>query len=158
MGTTGIDAIVGFLEQEGVSFEVVEHEQTMSAAEEAEATHRRPQDVAKTVVLRDGGRQILAVIPASERLDLHKVRELLGASKDLRLATEEEIAKDFPELDVGAVPPIGPRLPSAELIDHRLSDLDTVLCAGGDHRHSILIDPREVARVTGAKQADIVEG
>jgi Ala-tRNA(Pro) deacylase len=157
MGKTGIEAIAEFLEGEGIAHEVVEHERTTSAAEEAEATHRRPEGVAKTVVLREGERYILAVIPASERLDLHKVRDLLGTSSGLRLASEDEMAEDFRDLEVGAVPPIGPTLPDAEVIDRRLLDEDRVLCAGGDHRHSILIDPRDVSRVTGAKTADIVE-
>ena len=46
---------------------------------------------------------MLAVIPASQRLDLHKVRELLGASGALQLATEAQMAEDFPTLEVGAV-------------------------------------------------------
>jgi Ala-tRNA(Pro) deacylase len=157
MSKTGVEVITEFLEGKGISYEVVEHERTMSAAEEAQATHRRPEGVAKTVVLRDGQRYVLAVIPASERLDLHKVREVIGASKGLRLATEEEMAEDFRELEVGAVPPIGPMLPAAEVIDRRLLDEDRILCAGGDHRHSIVIDPRDVSRVTDAAAADIVE-
>ncbi len=157
MSETGVEVITEFLEGKGIAHEVVEHQRTMSAVEEAEATHRRPEGVAKTVVLREGERYFLAVIPASERLDLRKVRELLGASKGLRLATEAEMAEDFPELEVGAVPPIGPTLPAAEVIDRRLLDEDRILCAGGDHRHSIVIDPRDVSRVTGAAAADIVE-
>jgi Ala-tRNA(Pro) deacylase len=157
MSKTGIDAIAEFLEGKGIPHEVIEHERTISAAEEAAATHRRPEAVAKTVVLRDGKAFMLAVIPASERLDLHKVRELLGASKSLRFATEEEMAEDFPELEVGAVPPIGPMLSAAEVIDRRLLDEDRILCAGGDHRHSIVVDPRDVSRVAGATAADIVQ-
>jgi len=52
--------------------------------------------VAKTVVLHDRGVYLLGVIPASERLDLHKVRELLGASNSLQLASEVQMAEDFP--------------------------------------------------------------
>ena len=157
MNKTGVEAIGGFLDDKGVAHEVIEHGRTERAAEEAKATHRRPEAVAKTVVLRDAAEYVLAVIPASERLDLHKVRDALGASKGLRLATEDEMAEDFPDLEVGAMPPIGPGLPAAEVIDPRLLDLDRILCAGGDHKHSIAVDPREVARVTGARTADIVE-
>lgn len=154
---TGIEAVTGHLDGAGVAYEVVEHEPTMSAAAEAASTHRPASEVAKTVILQDGDSYVLAVVPASERIDLHKVRELLGASKTLRLATEAEIAADFPDLEVGAAPPFGPMTPRAEFIDHRLLQADRVLCAGGDHTHSVVIDPRDVVRITGATAADISE-
>jgi Ala-tRNA(Pro) deacylase len=153
--TTGSAAICEYLEAEGVRYELIEHPPTMTAGVEAIATHRPPQQVAKTIVLQYGERYLLAVVPASERLDLGKLRELLGAPKSLRLATEEEMAVDFPTLEVGAAPPFGPMLPLAEVIDERLSEKDRILCAAGDHRHSVLVDPRDVVRVTGAKIADI---
>jgi hypothetical protein len=68
-------------------------------------------------------------VPASERLDLHKLRDLLGASKSLRLGTEAQIARDFPMLEVCAVPPIGPMLPRAEVVDRRLLE------RGPNHLH-----------------------
>lgn len=52
-------------------------------------------------------------------------------------------------LEVGAAPPIGPMLPRAEVVDRRLLEEDRIICAGGDHRHSILLDPREVVRIAG---------
>lgn len=98
---------------------------------------------------------MLAIVPASERVDLHKLRGLLGASKSLRLATEKEIAAAFPMLEVGAVPPIGPMLPRAEVVDRRLLKEDRIICTGGDHRHSVFLDPRDVVRIADAKVADV---
>jgi Ala-tRNA(Pro) deacylase len=157
MTTTHSAAVVEFLHGLGIAFEVVEHEPTESAASEAAATSRPPEQVAKTVVLHDGAAYALAIVPASERLDLHKVRDVLGASQHLRLATEAQIAADFPILDVGAIPPAGPMLPVAEAIDRRLLEHAQILCAGGDHRHSIVLDPRDLVRHTGATVADICE-
>lgn len=157
MSATGIEAVTGHLDGAGVAYQVVEHEPTMSAAAEAASTHRHASEVAKTVILQDGDSYVLAVVPASERIDLHKIRDLLGASKSLRLATEAEIAADFPDLEVGAAPPFGPMTPRAEFVDHRLLLADRVLCAGGDHTHSVVVDPRDVLRITGATAADISE-
>jgi prolyl-tRNA editing enzyme YbaK/EbsC (Cys-tRNA(Pro) deacylase) len=61
----------------------------------------------------------MAAISAADRLDLHKLRELLGTSRSLRLASEAEIARDFPSLQVGAIPPFGPMMPAAEATGHR---------------------------------------
>jgi Ala-tRNA(Pro) deacylase len=98
---------------------------------------------------------VLAVIPASERLDLHKVQAVLEAEDRPRLATEDEIAEDFPAFEVGSVPPIGPDHAVAELFDGRLLDHDEVLCTGGDHRHSLRLDPRDIVRLADARVVDI---
>ena len=121
MATTCTGAIVEFLDGAGVDYELVEHEPVMSAAAEARVAHAPPDQVAKTVVLHDGSAYVIAAIPASERLDLHK---LLGATRELRLANEDDIARDFPSLEVGAVPPFGPMVPAAEVIDRARIELE----------------------------------
>jgi Ala-tRNA(Pro) deacylase len=157
LATTRSASIVEFLDAEGVGYRLIEHESTMSAAEEARATGEPAHTVAKTIVLEDRGGYLLAVVPGDERLDLHKLRELLGATKSLRLATEAEMADLLPSFEVGAVPPFGPTFPKLEVVDRRLLDEERVLCAAGDHRHSVVLDPREIVRMTGAVTADVCE-
>ena len=157
LATTRSALIVEFLDAEGVDHELIEHESTMSASEEARVTGEPAHKVAKTIVLEDRGGYLLAVVPGDERLDLHKLRELLGATKTLRLATEAEMADLFPSFEVGAVPPFGPEFPRLEVVDRRLIDEERVLCAAGDHRHSVMLDPREIVRMTGAVTADVCE-
>ncbi len=157
MTTSRVDAITHFLDGAGISYEVVEHPTVLSANAEARATKQSPEAVAKTVVLHDGRAYAIAAIPASRRLDLHKLRELLGATRQLRLATETEIAHDFPSLEVGAVPPFGPMVAAATVIDRELLEHERILCPAGDHRHSVLVDPHAVVRVTAAETADICE-
>lgn len=153
--TTHAAAMVEYLDGNHVPYEFLEHEPTMSAAAEAEATGRPRSQVAKTVVLHDERGYVLAIVPASERLDLHKVTEALGSDRPLRLASEEEMAEDFPGFEVGATPPLGPMLPRAELVDPRLLDNDRIVCAGGDHRHSLFLDPRDVVRLADGQVVDI---
>jgi Ala-tRNA(Pro) deacylase len=155
--TTRSGAIIQFLDGAGIEHELIEHEPTMSAAAEARAAHYPPDQVAKTVFLHDGSAHVIAAIPASQRLDLHKLREVLGATRELRLASEDEIARDFPSLEVGAVPPFGPMVPAAEVIDRALLEQQRILCPAGDHRHSVLVDPRDVVRITASKIADICQ-
>jgi prolyl-tRNA editing enzyme YbaK/EbsC (Cys-tRNA(Pro) deacylase) len=152
-----VDAIVEFLEGASVPFELVEHEPVMSASAEARVADQPPEGVAKTIVLHDGTAYVIAAISAADRLDLHKLRELLGASRQLRLASENEIERDFPSLEVGAMPPFGPMVAGAEVIDKALAARQQILCAAGDHRHSVLVDPSDVVRITAAKVAEICE-
>jgi|SRR5215211_1309654 len=154
---TGFQAVTGYLEREGVPFEVVEHDPTESAAEEAKAAGVPAEDVAKTVVLRDDDSYRLVVIPASRRLDLHKVRSLLDGSHGLRFVTESEMATEFDDFEVGALPPFAPLLEAVEMMDERLLDHDRVLCCGGDHRHGVWLDPLDVVRAGQARVADLCE-
>ncbi len=154
---TRVEAIVGFVDGLGIEYELVEHESVTSAAAEARVANLPPDQVAKTVVLLDGSTHVIAVIPASERLDLDKLRDLLGSTRNLRLASETEIARDFPTVDVGAMPPFGPSIPAIEVIDSALVAKERILCPAGDHRHSVLVDPRDVLRITAAKVAEICD-
>jgi prolyl-tRNA editing enzyme YbaK/EbsC (Cys-tRNA(Pro) deacylase) len=153
----GIAAVTTFLESEGVGYEVFEHRPTFSAAAEARASGAEPREAAKTLALHDRGGYRMAVIPATHRLDLHRTRELLGATSHLRLATEEELERDFPMFDVGAMPPLGPMMPMPEIIDVHLLYHDRILCAGGDHRHSLRVDPRDLVRVCEPRVASLCE-
>src|SRR5437867_12358786 len=115
-----------YLREHDVSFEVIEHARTQTATAEAEAAHLPPGQTAKTVLLRTPYGYRLAVVSAADRLDPHKAAEVLHLSrKDIRLATETDMADDFPTYAVGALPPLGPDTP-AELFDRRLLDYSRV--------------------------------
>lgn len=157
MTTTRVEAITGFLDGVGIQYELREHAPVISAAAEARVACIPPEQVAKTVVLHDGNAYVVVAIPASDRLDVHKLRELLGATRQLRLASEAEISRDFPTLEVGAVPPFGPMVPAAEVVDRSLMGHERILCPAGDHRHSVLVDPRDIARITAAQTGDVCE-
>lgn len=151
-----IDTLTGYLDEHGVAYEVVEHGERFTAAAEARAAGVEPDDAAKDVILRRGDDYVLAVIPASAQLDLRKAGDLVGDGSELRLATEDDIAARFPQFELGALPPFGPILEVEEIVDRRLLDHERVLCSGGDHRHSVKVDPSEMIRVAGAKVGDLV--
>jgi Ala-tRNA(Pro) deacylase len=153
----GIDAVVSYLDDAAVAYDVIDHEQTFTAGAEARAAGVEPDHAAKTVVLREGDQYRLAVVPASHRLDVHKLRELLDASRRLRLATEHEMEGDLGDFELGAVPPLGPMVPAPEVVDRRLLDHDRILCTGGDHRHSVLMDPNDLVRLTDARVGDVCQ-
>jgi prolyl-tRNA editing enzyme YbaK/EbsC (Cys-tRNA(Pro) deacylase) len=151
----GITALSAYLTKHGAPHEIIEHAPTETAAAEARAAAVSPDQAAKTIVLHDHGAYLLALIPACERLDLHKLRDVLGATKTLHLATEPEIARHFVPFEVGATPPVGVGVFAGEVIDKRLADRTAIVCSGGDHRHAVRVDPRDVVRLANAAVADI---
>src|SRR5215211_2209264 len=105
MAEQGVAVVARFLAEAGIAHEILEHEPTYSTLGEAEAVHADPRHSAKTLALHDREGWRLAVLPANHRLDLERARRLLGGTRHLRLATEEEMAAAFPAFDVGALPP-----------------------------------------------------
>lgn len=153
-----IDRTTRHLDDLGIEYEVVEHERAFSAASEAVASGVRPDNAAKSVLLHDGDGYRLVVIQASDRLDLGKVRDLLDTARaELRLVTEDEMAADFAQFELGAIPPLGEMLPAPEIVDRRVLEHDQILCNGGDHTHSVLLDPNDIVRASDAQVADVCE-
>jgi Ala-tRNA(Pro) deacylase len=143
------------LEAEGIEYELLPHDHTESAFAEAEALGVDPTDVAKTLVVETPDGYARAVLPASERLDLRKFADCLGAGKKkVHLASEEALARDYPEFDLGAVPPLGGRR-DAVVVDRRIAERESVVLEAGSHDESIRVARDDLVRVTGAKVADI---
>jgi Ala-tRNA(Pro) deacylase len=151
----GLDLITRFLDEQDIGYEVVEHRRTATAAAAARAAGISPDATAKTIALRDGENLLLAVIPASQRLDLDKVRRVLGASDALRFASEEEMRSELDLFDVGAIAPLADLARATEVVDERLLEPETIMFSGGDHTHGVLVDPNDLLQVTQPKVDDV---
>lgn len=142
------------LERSGIDFDLIEHRRTETAGDEARAIGVPSDHVAKTIVLTDGEGFIRAVIPASTRLDLHKVRELLNDGR-ARLASEEELVFAYPMYELGAVPPFGVPAGDRVLLDLRLAKLDSVVLEAGSHSESVRLKTRDLLTLSSAEVEDI---
>jgi Ala-tRNA(Pro) deacylase len=146
-------ALVDRLEQAHIPYELIPHRRTDTAVAEAEELGVDPSQVAKTIVLTTPTGFVLAVLPASERLDLHKVRDCVG-TRDVNLATELVLAGAYPEFELGAVPPIGPH-GDRVLIDLRLCENEFVLVEAGTHEGSLRLKTADLITLSGALVADL---
>jgi Ala-tRNA(Pro) deacylase len=147
--------MTGFLEEAGVDFDVLEHERTERAADEATALGIGAEDVAKTLVLVAPNDNVRAVLPASERIDLHKVAAVVGVgAKKVHLASEDDLARDYSDFELGAVPPFGGREDQV-IVDERLAARDSVVLEAGSHDRSVRLKAADLVRLTTAQVADI---
>jgi Ala-tRNA(Pro) deacylase len=146
------------LDQAAVRYELLRHAHTESATAEAEALGLAAADVAKTLAVKTPHGYLRAVLPASQRLDLRKLREFLGARKhEIHLATEEDLRRDFPEFELGAVPPVGGSRPDLVIVDKRLAGRESLVLEAGSHEESVRIAAEDLVRIAGAQLADICE-
>ena len=123
-----MSVVTEHLEQQGSVFEVIPHRQAYTSVDKARALGIEVDEVLKTLAVRTGSGYALAVIPASRRLDLHLAREALGDSR-ARLASEEELGRDFPDYELGALPPLGALLHAQVYVDPEVLRHDTMTLA-----------------------------
>lgn len=135
------------LAKRGIRFEVLPHPRATSAMEEARALGVDAESVVKTIVLDIATGHALALIPASRRLDLDLVREGLE-DPTARLATEEELTRDFPEFELGALPPLPSLLHVPIIIDPHLLHHRSITFSSGSQRESVRAAPHRL--FTGA--------
>jgi Ala-tRNA(Pro) deacylase len=135
------------LTKKGIRFEVLPHPPTMTALEEARVLDAPPDEVVKSVVLDISSGHALAIVAASRRVDLGLVREALDEPTAV-LADEEELARDFPEFELGALPPLPSILHIPVVIDPEVLHHRTITFAAGTQRESVRTAPHRL--FTGA--------
>jgi Ala-tRNA(Pro) deacylase len=112
--------------------------QTYTSTAEARALGIDASEVLKTVAMRVAGGYALMAVPATCRLDMHLVRAAAG-DPHARLATEEELLRDFPGIELGALPPLGSLLGAPLYVDQEVLQHETVVFAAGSQTESVQI-------------------
>jgi Ala-tRNA(Pro) deacylase len=101
------DQLKYFLAEQRIAYDVLPHHEVFTAQEVAAASHVPGQQLAKVVLVREGDKgHLMAVLPAACRLDLGALAAVAKTGK-LSLAPEEDMARLFPDCEVGAMPPFG---------------------------------------------------
>lgn len=126
------------LETHGVPFEPIAHQQAYTSIAEARALGIDASEVLKTVAMRVADGYALMAILATCRLDMHLVQAAVGG-RHVRLATEEELLRDFPDFELGALPPLGSLLGAQLYVDQEVLQLETVVFAAGSQTESVQI-------------------
>lgn len=98
--------VKSFLQRHNVWFEEVRHRTDYTALETAADTHTPGREFAKTVVVAIDEAFAIAILPAQHHVHLEKLRRAVQA-RHVRLATEAEMQRLFPDCELGAEPPFG---------------------------------------------------
>ena len=149
-----ITEVIRELDRRGLEYKLLPHPRTQTARAEANAVGLAAAEVAKTIVLTTDVGYVRAVVPASERLDLRKTRDLLE-DRHSRLATEEELGAAYPAFELGAVPPFGGPSGDRVILDLGLAKLEEVVLEAGSHDQSVKMRTSDLLTLSGAEVADI---
>lgn len=125
-----------FLDSHNIKYMVISHSLAYTAQGVAALAHVSGKKLAKTVILKIDGILGMAVIPASEHVDLDRVRTLTGAQV-VQLATEREFKHAFPDCETGAMPPFGNLYDMPVYADAALASHDEITFSAGSHRELV---------------------
>jgi len=137
-----------YLDACGVRYEVLPHPHSSSSRETAHQAQLPPELLAKPVLLEDERGYVMAIVPASHRVDLVRLSEQLN--RELVLAKEREIAALFRDCDRGAMPPVGGPYRVPTVYDDALAACSEIYFEAGDHE--------DVVHLGGADFLRLLEG
>ena len=144
-----------FLDENKIRYTLMTHSPAFTAQGAAAALHVSGKEMAKAVVLRAGERTVLAVLPASLRVDLKKLGAIVA--QPVRLATEQEFADLFPDCELGAMPPFGNLYDLPVYVEEALAADEEIVFHAGSHRDAIRMRYEDFARLAKPNVAAFAE-
>lgn len=141
-----------FLDSQGVRYDWLPHAEAFAAQDVAHSLHVSGRRLAKAVVLDADGRLVMAVLPASHRLHLTELQAALEV-KRLAMLAESELAKIFPDCQLGAVPPFGNLYGIEVWMDGALAETEEIVVCAGTHADCLRINSRDYVNLVKPKLA-----
>lgn len=133
------------LEENHIDFSALKHPSCYTAQGAAAVMHVSGREVAKTVVVQAGKEYYLAVMPASSRIQLEKLSQLIG--HPARIASENEFASLFPDCELGAMPPLGELYGLPVYVDESLIADKEIVFNAGTHRDAVRMQLADFMRL-----------
>jgi Ala-tRNA(Pro) deacylase len=157
--TTTVDrpypGLLDWLASHDIEYEIHQHHPAFTARATATAEGVDPRTFAKVVgVATPDGRNVVIVLDATDHLDLHKARRVLGTG-DARLLTEAELSAVAPDCEVGAMPAVGSLFGLASYADYAVRDDPEISFNAGSHRFSVRVDRSSWERACDVTYADL---
>jgi prolyl-tRNA editing enzyme YbaK/EbsC (Cys-tRNA(Pro) deacylase) len=150
-----IDSVRGFLALRARDITIIElATSTATVTQAAEAHGVKPAQIAKTLSLKVGDRNILVVACGNARLDNKKVRLVFGNKASMLSAEDVVTLTGHP---VGGVCPFGLATPLPVFCDISLKAFGEVLPAAGSTNSAVRINPLRLAELVGAEWVDVCQ-
>jgi prolyl-tRNA editing enzyme YbaK/EbsC (Cys-tRNA(Pro) deacylase) len=147
-----LESVRAFLAEAAPDVEIVELERSSSTMTLSAAWNVAPAQIAKTLSLRVGERNMLLVACGDSRLDNRKAKAQLGGKARMLPAEEAAALTGHP---AGGVCPFALATPLPVYFDVRLKDYEEVVPAAGSTHAAMRIDPVRMAELVDAQWVDV---
>lgn len=141
-----VKKLIEFLDANHVKYVTIRHSPAYTAQEVAAAAHISGTQIAKTVMVKLDGRMAMAVVRATDQVDLDLLRGATGASS-CELAGEAEFQGLFPQVELGAMPPFGNLYGLPVYVDEALARDARIAFNAGTHTELIQLAYDDFARL-----------
>ena len=149
------ERLEGYLQEQGVPFEIQEHHRAYTAQKVAASEHVPGRMFAKVVIAEtEDDDLVMLVLPASAAVDVRKASEAAGG-RPVRLATEREFAPRFPDCEPGAMPPFGNLYDVPVFVDRTLGANERIVFQAGTHTDTMSVTYRDFERLAHPTVADL---
>jgi prolyl-tRNA editing enzyme YbaK/EbsC (Cys-tRNA(Pro) deacylase) len=150
-----VASVRAFLATHAPDISVIELETSTATVALAANGHRvEPAQIAKTLSLRVGERNLLVVTCGTARLDNKKARAVFGGKVRMLDVSEVEAVTGHP---VGGVCPFGLATPLPVYCDVSLRAFEEVVPAAGSTHAALRIAPVRMAEIVGAEWVDVCQ-
>ncbi|MFC2084563.1 aminoacyl-tRNA deacylase [Bacteroidota bacterium] len=139
-----------FLDSKSIKYVSITHSVAYTAQEIAASAHIRGRDMAKSVLIKIDGKLAMAVLPATYKIDFNLLKDAI-ASKDVRLANEQEFKDEFPGCEVGAMPPFGNLYNMDTYVAASLVEDEEIAFNAGTHTELIRMDYKDYEKLANPK-------
>jgi Ala-tRNA(Pro) deacylase len=143
-----------FLDGQNVKYITTNHSRAYTAQEIAASAHVSGNDFAKVVMLKADEEMTMAVLPASDKVDLKSLRQLLGV-RNVYFTDENDFQDRFPGCEVGAMPPFGNLYGIRVVLAHTFCDSKTISFNSGLHTEIIQMDYDDYIRLVNPEIMDL---
>ncbi len=135
-----------FLSEQDIPFTTLQHTPSHSSVQSAIAAQVPLHAIAKAVILKDQlDNFLMAVVPASSRVKVKQICSLTATP--LKMASENEINKQFNDCQNGAIPPFGQVYNMDMVWDNRLGEVPDLFMEAGDHETLIHLTQQAFQKV-----------
>ncbi len=135
-----------FLDSHSIKYLVISHSVAYTAQGIAALVHLSGKKLAKTVIVKIDGILAMAVVPASEHVNLDLLQKLTGA-RMVVIASEREFRDAFSDCETGAMPPFGNLYDMAVYADESLATAEEITFSAGSHRELVRLAWEDLVRL-----------
>ncbi|MCG3196429.1 MAG: YbaK/EbsC family protein [Candidatus Omnitrophica bacterium] len=139
-----------YLDQNHVRYVVIIHSRAYTAQEVAASAHIPGKELAKTVVVKIGGKMAMVVLPGSRQVDFKRLREEAGTDH-AELASESEFRDLFPDCELGAMPPFGNLYGMDVYVAESLAQDEEIAFNAGTHTELVKLAYKDFERLVKPK-------
>lgn len=147
-----IRKITEFLDKNAVKYISISHSLAYTAQEIAASANIHGKELAKIVIIKLDNKLVMAVLPATKKVDLNLLKKVSGANQVV-LPNEGEFKDAFPECDIGAMPPFGNLYGMDVFADESLVEDEKIAFNAGTHTELIKMAYTDFVRLVNPKVA-----